>query len=62
VNYDEAEARYRQSLAIKVRLGDQAGMATSYHQLGMLAMVRGDYEEAGGPLPLRVPHLTGHLE
>ena len=44
--YDEAEARYRQSLEINERLGNLAGMATSYHQLGTLAQDRGDYDEA----------------
>ena len=34
------------ALDINERLGDQAGMATSYHQLGILAQDRGDYDEA----------------
>ena len=45
-DYDEAARQYQASLAIFERLGDQAGMATSYHQLGMLAHDRGDYDEA----------------
>ena len=42
----EAERLYRQSLSIKERLGDPAGMAISVHQLGMLAQARGDLAEA----------------
>ena len=34
------------SLDIEERLGNQAGMAASYHQLGILAQIRGDYDEA----------------
>ena len=45
-DYDEAARQYQRSLDICERLGDQAGMATSYHQLGMLAQDRGDYDEA----------------
>ena len=45
-DYDAAEPLYRRSLEIKERIGDQAGMATSYHQLGMLAQDRGDYDTA----------------
>src|SRR5207249_410961 len=36
-DYEEAERRYRESLEINERLGDQSGMASSYHQLGILA-------------------------
>jgi tetratricopeptide (TPR) repeat protein len=46
-DYEEAGRQYGRSLAIKERLGDQAGMSAGYHQLGMLAQLRGDYEEAG---------------
>ena len=42
----EAERRYRQSLDIFERLGDQAGAAKGYHNLGVLAQDRGDYPEA----------------
>ena len=45
-DYDGAEARYRQSLEIQERLGDQAGMATCYNNLGNLAELRGDYNDA----------------
>ncbi|MGH8885229.1 MAG: tetratricopeptide repeat protein, partial [Egibacteraceae bacterium] len=45
-DYETAEARYRQSLEINERLGNQAGMATSYGQLGILAQARGNYETA----------------
>ena len=45
-DYDEAARQYQRALDINERLGDQAGMATSYHQLGILAQDRGDYDEA----------------
>jgi tetratricopeptide (TPR) repeat protein len=45
-DYDTAEATYSQILEIFKRLGDQTGMAGSYHQLGMLAQDRGDYDTA----------------
>jgi tetratricopeptide (TPR) repeat protein len=45
-DYEEAERRYHQSLEINERLGNQTGMANSYHNLGILAQNRGDYEEA----------------
>ena len=45
-DYDEAARQYQRSLDINERLGNQAGMATSYHQLGSLAQDRGDYDEA----------------
>ena len=34
---EEAEDWYRKSLAIYEDLGDRPGMASSYHQLGMVA-------------------------
>ena len=45
-DYDEATRRYQHALDIFERLGDQAGMASSYGQLGTLAQERGDYDEA----------------
>ena len=45
-DYDEAARQYQRALDIFERLGDQAGMAASYHQLGILAQDRGDYDEA----------------
>jgi tetratricopeptide (TPR) repeat protein len=45
-DFDEAARQYRRSLDIKERIGDQPGMATTYHQLGMLAQDSGDYDEA----------------
>jgi tetratricopeptide (TPR) repeat protein len=45
-DYETAEQRYTQSLQISERLGNQAGLATSYHQLGILAQAHGDYETA----------------
>ena len=44
---------YRRSLEIFERLGDQAGMSASYHQLGILAQLRGDYDAAEPPVPPR---------
>jgi tetratricopeptide (TPR) repeat protein len=45
-DYGEAGRQYQRALDINERLGNQAGMATSYHQLGTLAYLRGDYGEA----------------
>ena len=45
-DYAEAARQYQRSLDIGERLGDQAGMATSYGQLGVLAQLRGDHAEA----------------
>jgi tetratricopeptide (TPR) repeat protein len=45
-DYDEAQARYEQSLQIDERLGNQSGIASGYGQLGSLAQDRGDYDEA----------------
>jgi tetratricopeptide (TPR) repeat protein len=45
-DYDEAERRYRRSLEIKERLGDQAGMARSISQFGILWSVQEQHEEA----------------
>ncbi|WP_315217954.1 tetratricopeptide repeat protein, partial [Actinomyces dentalis] len=38
--------RYQQSLTIFEELGDRAGMATTHHQLGILAQDRGDHDTA----------------
>ena len=43
---DEAEDWYRKSLAIRGELGDRAGMASTYHQLGVTAQDRGRLDEA----------------
>jgi tetratricopeptide (TPR) repeat protein len=43
---DDAEAWYRQSLAIKDNLGNSRGMASTYHQLGMVAHDRGRLDDA----------------
>jgi tetratricopeptide (TPR) repeat protein len=40
-DYDEAARQYQRSLDIKERLGDQAGMASSFSQLGILEAERG---------------------
>ena len=40
-DYDEAARQYQRSLDINERLGDQAGLATSYSQLGILETDRG---------------------
>jgi tetratricopeptide (TPR) repeat protein len=37
---------YRKALALREELDDRAGMAPSYHQLGIMAQERGAYEEA----------------
>src|SRR6185312_2310483 len=41
-----AEQRLQAALAIVEELGDRSGVASSYHQLGFLAQVRGDYDAA----------------
>ena len=41
-DYDEAGRQYQRALEIKERLGNQAGMANTYHQLGVLAQDHGD--------------------
>jgi tetratricopeptide (TPR) repeat protein len=38
--------QYRRALDINERLGNQANVASGYHNLGALAQDRGDYEEA----------------
>jgi tetratricopeptide (TPR) repeat protein len=45
-DYDEAARQYQRALDIRERLGDEAGMATTYHYLGILAHDRSDYGEA----------------
>ena len=45
-DYDQALDWYRKSLEIFEALGDRAGMANSYHQLGIVAHKRGDYDQA----------------
>jgi len=45
-DYAEAARHYQRALDTFERLGDQAAMATSYHNLGMIAQDRGDYDEA----------------
>jgi len=42
----DAEALYRQSLAIAEELGNASGVASAQHQLGILAQLRGDLDEA----------------
>jgi tetratricopeptide (TPR) repeat protein len=45
-NLGEAQAKYEQSLAIEVELGNRSGIATSLHQLGMIHQKQGNLEEA----------------
>ena len=42
----EAQAKYEQSLAIKVELSDKHGIASSLHQLGMIHQEQGSYRKA----------------
>ncbi|HWE62441.1 MAG TPA: tetratricopeptide repeat protein, partial [Chloroflexota bacterium] len=42
----QAEERYRQSLAIRERLGDQQGVAATWYGLGLVAYDRGDAAQA----------------
>ncbi|MCR9245172.1 MAG: tetratricopeptide repeat protein, partial [bacterium] len=43
---DAALAWYQKSLQIEEQLGNRAGIASSYHQLGMVSELRGDYDAA----------------
>ncbi|MCP2269284.1 Tetratricopeptide repeat-containing protein, partial [Actinokineospora diospyrosa] len=43
---EDAERWCQQSLTIKENLGDRPGMASSYHQLGIVAQLRGRLEDA----------------
>jgi tetratricopeptide (TPR) repeat protein len=45
-DYDTAEPLYRQSLELDERLGDQAGVATSYAVLGGLSEAAGNLDQA----------------
>ncbi|MGH3621174.1 MAG: tetratricopeptide repeat protein, partial [Sciscionella sp.] len=45
-DYPQAERRYQQSLNINEHVGNQAGMATSYGQLGLFRAKQGKPEEA----------------
>ena len=44
-DYHKAARQYQRALDINERLGNQAEMASGYHQLGRLAQLRGDYDE-----------------
>jgi hypothetical protein len=41
-NYEEAEMFYSKSLEIFEELGDKPGIASSFHQLGMIRQEKGD--------------------
>ena len=45
-DYDSAEPLYRRALDIRERIGDQAGIATSYAALGILSETAGKLDEA----------------
>ena len=45
-NLEEAQAKYEQSLAIDVELGDRSGFAISVFQLGQIHEEQGSYHEA----------------
>jgi len=45
-DYDTAEQRFQQALAIFEELGDRARIALSYHRSGIVAQLRGDYGTA----------------
>jgi hypothetical protein len=57
-DYDTAEPLYRRSLDIRERIGDQAGIATSYAVLGGLSEAAGNLDQAvgyrAGALAIRV--------
>jgi tetratricopeptide (TPR) repeat protein len=44
--YDKAEKLYRESLDIKKKIGDTAGVASSIGQLGRIHEEKGNYKEA----------------
>jgi len=44
--YAEAEQHHRDSLAIEERMGNQAGIAASYHQIGGMAERQGKFAQA----------------
>lgn len=58
-DYAEAEQRYQASLTIVEELGDRAGIATSYGQLGMLRTTQG---RSGEGIPYTISALVIHLE
>ncbi|MGH3933135.1 MAG: tetratricopeptide repeat protein [Pseudonocardiaceae bacterium] len=43
---EDAEQWYRQSLTVGKELDDRPGMASGYHQLGMVAQDQGRLEDA----------------
>lgn len=45
-HYDQAKDLYHQSLAIRQKLGNQSGIASSLYDLGELAYLQGNYERA----------------
>ena len=45
-DYDTAQARYEESLAIRQRLDDKASLGGLYSNLGVIAEYRGDYAAA----------------
>lgn len=58
-DYDQALDGYRKSLLIKEELGNRAGMAKSYSNIGALFTERGEPAEA---IPLNLRGLAIHLE
>ena len=46
-DFAQAEQWYRKSLAIKEKLGNEQGAASTYHQLGMIAEEQRDFAQAG---------------
>jgi hypothetical protein len=58
-DYDEAARQYQRSLDLNERLGNQAGMATTYSQLGSLEAERGG--DAGLAISWQLKALTFRL-
>jgi tetratricopeptide (TPR) repeat protein len=46
-DYERAAALFQEALALRRGIGDQAGVATSLHNLGRVARHRGDLRQAG---------------
>ena len=45
-DYAEAEREYQRALDINERIGNEAGISSSHHNLGVIANLRGDYAQA----------------
>lgn len=44
--YDEANEHYQKGMALTMKIGNQAGLATTYNNIGLIYDAQGDYPEA----------------